>query len=121
MQVICDEQDTPDIVLLVTFGSGDCVGLTAQDEPFQFSAIGRPTPFVVTNPTAVQPVLNCVVLHDTLENSLMLPDGTAAFCAAQADPFHRSASGTTLSDPLTKSPTAVQAFAAVQDTPPANG
>ena len=41
MQVISVEQDKPDIVLRVTLGSGDWVGFTAQDEPFQFSAIGR--------------------------------------------------------------------------------
>ena len=117
MQVISDEQDTPDIVLRLAFGSGDCVGFTAQDEPFQFSAIGRLMPFLVTNPTALHPMLDAVVLHDTLENSLMLPDGTGTFWTDQADPFHRSASGTALSDALTKSPTAVQAFAAVHDTP----
>src|SRR5690242_5486575 len=120
MQVISDEQDTLENVLRVTFGSGDWVGFTDQDEPFQFSAIGRLMPFLVTNPTALQPVLNCVVLQDTLENSLVLPDGTCAFCAVQFVPFHRSASGTTLLDALTKSPTAVQASAAVHETPPRN-
>jgi hypothetical protein len=96
MQVISEEQDTLENVLRVTLGSGDWVGFTAQDEPFQFSASGRMTPFLVTDPTALHPVLNCVVLHDTLENWLELPDGTAADCTAQFDPFHRSASGTSL-------------------------
>jgi hypothetical protein len=73
-------------------------------------------PFLVTDPTALQPMLNCVALHDTLENWLLLPDGTAADCTAQFDPFHRSASGTSLV-PLKKAPTPVQAFEAVQDTP----
>src|SRR6516162_546741 len=118
MQVISDEQDTLENVLRVTLGSGDWVGFTAQVDPFQFSAIGRLTPFLVTNPTALQPVSNCVVLQDTLENSLMLPDGAGTFCTAQFVPFHRSASGTPLFEALTKSPTAVQAFAAVHDTPP---
>ncbi len=83
MQVISDEQDTLVIVLRVTLGSGNGVAFTAQVEPFQFSAIGVPMPFFMTNPAALQPVLNCVVVQDTLENSLMLPDGTFAFCAAQ--------------------------------------
>src|SRR5690242_1710856 len=78
MQVVSVEQDTPDIVPRVTFGSGDGTGLVAQVEPFQFSAIGRVMPFLTTDPTALQPMLNCVVLHDTLENWLLLPDGTAA-------------------------------------------
>jgi len=67
------------------------VGFTDQDEPFQFSAIGRLMPFLVTNPAALHPMLNCVVLQDTLENSLMLPDGTGTFWTDQFDPFHRSA------------------------------
>src|SRR5579871_3660706 len=117
MQVIGDEQDTLENVLRLTLGSGDWVGLTAQDEPFQLSAIGRLMPFLVTNPTALQPMVNCVVLQDTLENSLMLPAGTFAFCTDQLVPVQRSASGTTLFDALTKSPTAVQAFATVQSTP----
>src|ERR1051326_3051091 len=96
MQVTSDEQDTPDMVLRVTFGSGDGTGLVAQAEPFQFSAIGRTMPFLVTDPTALQPMLTCVVLHDTLENWLLLPDGTAAACTAQAEPVQRSASGTSL-------------------------
>jgi hypothetical protein len=121
MQVISVEQDTPDIVLRLTLGSGDWVGFTAQDEPFQFSAIGRLMPFLVTNPTALHPMLAAVVLHDTLENSLMLPDGTGTFWTDQANPFHRSASGTPLLAALMKSPTAVQAFAAVQSTPLTNG
>src|SRR5258708_5833568 len=99
MQVISDEQDTLDIVLRVTFGSGDGTGFAAQVEPFQLSAIGRLMPFVVTNPTALHPMVNGVVLHDTLENSLMLPDGTGTLCADQLVPFHRSAHGTVL-EPL---------------------
>src|SRR5215467_9314403 len=118
MQVISDEQDTLVMLLRVTLGSGDWVGFTAQVDPFQFSASGRLMPFLVTNPTALQPVSNCVVLQDTLENSLMLPEGTFAFCTTQFVPFHRSASGTPLLEALTKSPTAVQAFAAVHETPP---
>ena len=51
MRVISDEQDTLEIVLRLTLGSGDWVGFPAQDEPFQFSAIGRLMPFLVTNPT----------------------------------------------------------------------
>jgi len=73
MQVISDEQDTLVIVLRVTLGSGNGVGRTDHVEPFQFSAIGVPMPFFMTNPTALHPMLNCVVLHDTLENSLRLP------------------------------------------------
>jgi hypothetical protein len=115
--VISDEQDTLENVLRVTLGSGDWVGFTAQDVPFQFSASGRLMPFLVTNPTALQPTSNCVVLHDTLENSLALPAGAGTFCTDQFDPFQRSASGTTLLEALTKSPAAVQAFAAVQPTP----
>src|SRR5579859_41790 len=121
MQVISVEQDTLDIVLRVTCESGDWAGFTAQAEPFQFSASGRLMPLLVTDPTALQPVLNCVVPHDTLENSLMLPDGTGTFCTDQFDPFQRSASGTSLGVALTKSPTAVQAFAAVHETPPRKG
>ena len=120
MQVISDEQDTLVIVLRVTLGSGNGVGFTAQVDPFQFSAIGVPMPFFMTNPTALQPMLNCVVLQDTLENSLRLPEGAGTFCADQLVPFQRSASGTALLDALTKSPTAVHAFAAVHETPPRN-
>ena len=53
-------------------------------------------PFLVTDPTALHPTLNCVVPHDTLENWLLLPDGTAVACTTQFDPFQRSASGTSL-------------------------
>jgi hypothetical protein len=96
MQVISDEQDTLENVLRLTLGSGDRAGFTDHDEPFQFSAIGRVMPFLVTDPTALHPTLNCVVLHDTLENWLLLPDGTAVACTAQAEPVQRSASGTSL-------------------------
>jgi hypothetical protein len=41
MQVISVEQDTPDIVLWLTLGSGDWVGFTAQDVPFHCSANGN--------------------------------------------------------------------------------
>lgn len=114
MQLRDVAQEMPDIVLLVTSGSGDCPGSTAHFVPFQSSPAGRVTPLLVTNPAATHLEL---MEQDTLESSLVPPEGTAVFCTVQLFPFHRSASGTMLLEALTKSPTAVQALAAVQETP----
>src|SRR5215468_3674740 len=113
MQLSEVAHETLDIVLLVTSGSGDCAGSTAHVVPFQNSPIGRLTPLLVTNPTATHLETK---EQDTLENSLALPEGTAAACTVHLVPFQRSASGTSLLEPLTKSPTASHAFAAVHDT-----
>src|SRR5215471_20967665 len=115
MQLRDVPHETPDIVLRVTLRSGDCVGSTAHVVPFQNSPSGRLTPLLVKDPTATHRETR---EQDTLENSLTLPEGTAAPCTVHLVPFQRSASGTTLLEALTKSPTAVQAFAAVHETPP---
>ena len=114
MQLRDVPHETPDIVLRVTLGSGDCAGSTFHVVPFQNSPIGRVTPLLVTNPTATHLE---TTKQDTLESSLTPPEGTAALCTVHLVPFQRSASGTTLLEALTKSPTAVQVFAAGHDTP----
>src|SRR2546423_14918985 len=102
MQRNSEAQDTLDSVLRVT-PVGACVDLPSKTEPFQRSASGRLTPCLVTNPTAWHPTLGAELRQDTLDSSLTDPLGTWTFCAVQAVPFQRSASGTTLFDPLTKS------------------
>src|ERR1700730_2292988 len=66
-------------------------------------------------PTAVQAV---AVLHDTpFRKLLTAPAGLGVGWIFQLLPFQRSASVTRVPEPLPESPTAVQAVAAVHDTP----
>lgn len=66
-------------------------------------------------PTAVQLV---AVVHETAESALVVaPAGFGVVWIDQAVPFHASARVTSTPEPLTYSPTAMQAVAAVHETP----
>ena len=87
-----------------------------QDVPFHCSANGNWFPLPsVKKPTAVHVFTDA---HDTLIRKLCTaPAGLGVDCTVQLVPFHRSASETSVDPPPTASPTAVQAFAPLQDTP----
>src|SRR5690348_667164 len=66
-------------------------------------------------PTAVQALAD---VQDTPESTLnVAPAGLGVCWIVQLDPFHASASVTSLPAELMENPTAVQAVAVVQDTP----